>query len=49
MNNDLIGRKAWAEVMKLMSVILMVGADHGKYSGMYDASSSKLKANVISI
>ena len=25
------------------------GADHRKYSGMYDASSSKLKANVISI
>ena len=25
------------------------GADHGKYSGMYDASSSELKANVISI
>ena len=25
MNNDLIGRKARAEVMKLMRVILMVG------------------------
>ena len=25
------------------------GADHGKYSGMYDASSSEPKANLISI